>query len=96
METNDTKPETFDVELFIHVVAYGEGYYVSTHNMSDHGHPYLGSQTVTLNAPTKNPIEAEIEMLDKKEAVLVEEHYQKINVIQQRKRDLQCLEVKDG
>jgi len=91
----ENKKETFEVELFIHMATYGEEYYVAANNMAELGYPYLGSQTVTLNIPTKNPIEAEIEMLDKKEAVLVEEHSKKIHAIQQRKKDLQCLEFKD-
>ncbi len=84
-------PKTFDVELFIHSSC--GGWFVSETDHSKNGFPLLGTQTVTLNVPAKDPVEAEIEMLDKKEASLVEEHLVQLNTIQQRKKDLLCLEV---
>lgn len=85
--------ETFDVELFIHKNTYGEPN-VFTYDMSEHGYILLGTQTVMLNVPTKDPVEAEIEMLDKKEFSLVKEHLAQLHAIQQRRKDLLCLEVK--
>ncbi len=95
METNDTEPKTFDVELFIHAGVFSKKYTTCTGNMSKHGYILLGTQTVTLNVPTKNPIEAELEMLDKKESSLIEKHLANLHTIQQRRNDLLCLEVKD-
>lgn len=91
-----TNKKTFDVELFIHAPTYGKEFIVAGHDMANCGYPLLEIQTVTLNVPIKNPIEAEIEMLDKKETSLVNEHLAKLHAIQQRKKDLLCLEVKDG
>jgi len=86
--------ETFEVELFIHAANYGEGFSVLSGDMSNHGYILLGTQTVTVNVPTKDPVEAEIEMLDKKEASLIKEHLAALHAIQCRKNDLLCLENK--
>jgi len=90
----ETKAETFEVELFIHAPSCVGEFIICTADMSAHGYIFLGSEIVTLNVPTKDPVEAEVEMLDKKEASLIEEHLAKLNAIQQRKKDLLCLEVK--
>jgi hypothetical protein len=91
---NNDKKETFEVELFIHAAHYNENFCVFTCDMSEHGHVLLGSQVVTLKAPTKDPVEAEIEMLDKKEASLIKAHLAALHAIQCRKNDLLCLENK--
>ena len=92
METNNK--ETFEVELFIHDRQHSEGFVVAAHDMSDHGYILLGSQVKTLNVPTRDPVEAEIEMLNKKEALLIKEHLARLHAIQQRKNDLICIENK--
>jgi hypothetical protein len=92
METN--KKETFEVELFIHAKNHSEGFDVTTFDMSENGYVLLGTQTVTLNVPTKDPVEAEIEMLDKKQASLIKDHLAALHAIQCRKNDLLCLENK--
>ena len=92
----ENKKETFEVELFIHVGGFNDDYTVLTSDFSDHGYILLGTQTVTLDVPTKDPVAAEVEMLDKKEASLIKAHLAQLHAIQQRKKDLQCLEVKDG
>jgi len=89
------EPNTFNVELFIHSTVNVKEFYVTACDMTEFGHILLGTQTVTLNVPTKDPVEAEIEMLDKKEASLVKEHLAQLHTIQQRKKDLLCLEVKN-
>lgn len=91
---NNDKKETFEVKLFIHANKYGEGFNVTACDMSDMGYPLLGTQTVTINVPTKDPVEAEIEMLDKKEASLIKDHLAALHAIQCRKNDLLCLENK--
>ncbi len=94
MKTPET-PKTFEVELFIHAANPGDEFSIFTSDFSEYGHIFLGTQTVTLNVPTRNPIEAEVEMLDKKEASLITEHLAALHAIQQRKKDLFCIEVKD-
>lgn len=89
--SNDKK-ETLEVELFIHANTCGEGFNVMTMDFSNHGYILLGTQTVTLDVPTKDPVEAEIEMLDKKEASLIKDHLAALHAIQCRKNDLLCLE----
>lgn len=91
---NNDKKETFEVELFIHMNNYDNGFTVLTRDFSDHGYILLGTQTVTLDVPTKDPVEAEIEMLDKKEASLIKDHLAALHAIQCRKNDLLCLENK--
>jgi len=86
--------ETFEVKLFIHAPQYSNELNVFTNDMQPHGYILLGSQVVTLNVPTKDPVEAEIEMLDKKEASLIKEHLAALHAIQCRKNDLLCLENK--
>ena len=93
---NKIEKETFEVELFIHAGGFNDDFTVLTTDFSSHGYILLGTQTVTLNVPTRDPVEAQIEMLDKKEASLVKEHLAQLHAIQQRKKDLLCLEVKDG
>lgn len=94
MATKKKGPETFEVDLFIHVGHNTGECTVYNCDMSKYGDILLGSQVVTLNVPTKDPVEAEVEMLDKKEASLIAEHLAQLHAIQQRKKDLQCLEVK--
>ena len=94
MDTNKKEVEKFEVELFIHAAKYEEKFMVATNDMSEYGYIFLGTQVVTLNAPTKDPVEAEIEMLDKKEALLIKEHLAKLHAIQQRRNDLLCIENK--
>jgi len=86
------KKETFEVELFIHKRKCGEGFDVYSCDMSDYGSILLGTQTVTLNTPIKDPVEAEIEMLDKKEASLVKNHNLALHAISERKSQLLCIE----
>ncbi len=90
----EIKSETFEVELFIHAFKYSEEFMVTTSDMSQNGYPLLGTQTVTLNVPTKDPVEAEIAMLEKKENSLIKEYKAQLHTIQQRRKDLLCLEVK--
>lgn len=92
----EIKDKTFEVELFIHAANSIDEFTILTSDFSEHGYILLGTQTVTLDVPTKDPVEAEVEMLDKKEASLIKEHQAKIYAIQQRKKDLLCLEVKNG
>lgn len=92
----EIKDKKFEVKLFIHARSYGDDFIVATCDMSGSGYILLGEQTVTVDVPTKNPVEAEIEMLDKKKASLIKEHLAALNAIQCRKKDLLCLEVKDG
>ena len=90
-----TQQETFEEELFIHLSKYVEGYLVTTNDMTDNGYILLGSQTVTLNVPTKDPVLAEVEMLNKKEASLIKDHLAALHAIQCRKNDLLCIENKE-
>ena len=93
METNK---KTFKVELFIHATNSIDEFTILTSDFSEHGYILLGTQTVTLDVPTKDPVEAEVEMLDKKEASLIKEHLAALHAIQCRKKDLLCLDVKNG
>lgn len=87
-----TQQETFEIKLFIHANSSGVGYTVLTTDFTSHGYALLGTQTVALNVPTKDPVEAEIEMLDKKEASLIKDHLAALHAIQCRKNDLLCIE----
>lgn len=91
---NNENKETFELELFIHANSCGVGYTVLTTDFTSHGYALLGTQTVTLDVPTKDPVEAEIEMLDKKQSSLIKEHLAALHAIQCRKNDLLCLENK--
>lgn len=88
----ESKRETFEVELFIHSQNYSEGFNVATFDMSDAGYILLGTQTVTLDVPGKDVVEAEIEMLDKKEASLIKAHNLALHAITERKSQLLCIE----
>ena len=90
METNN---ETFEVELFIHDNEYRiSGFMVCCSDMSEYGYPLLGTQTVTLNMPTRDAVEAEIEMLDKKEAAIIKQRGIELLAISDRKSQLICLD----
>lgn len=88
----ETKKETFEVELFIHAPTYGGEYVIATCDLSENGYPLLGSQTVRLDVPTKDAVEAEIEMLDKKEASIIKRRGIELHAISERKSQLLCIE----
>jgi len=89
-----TQQETLEVELMIHINPYG-AYKAFLSDMSEYGYVLLGSQVVTVGIPDKDPVEAEVEMLNKKEASLIKEHLAQLHAIQQRKNDLLCIENKE-
>ena len=83
------------VKLYIHKDAFEDGKYdVSTYDGTSHGSVLLGTQWVEVDVPTKDPIEAELEMLANKLAVVEKESHNKITAIKQRIQSLQAIEHK--
>jgi len=75
---------------------HDEDYYVETMDMSNCGHVLLNTQDfeVDIETPTKDPIEAEIQMLANEADRLGTEAYAKVQNIKDRIKQLQCLEYK--
>ena len=88
------KKKTFTQELFIHHSDQTNGYFVSECDMSTFGHIVLGTQTVELNIPDTDPIQAEVEMLEKKVTSVRADMQSQVTQLEQRIQELKCLEVK--
>ena len=86
------------VKLYIHLEQYSiddEGRYsITSCDMSENGYILLGTQEVEIDAPDKDPIVAELEMLDKHLEAVEQESYNKITAIKQRIQSLQAIEYK--
>ena len=89
------KKKTFTTELFIHMSQYGTGQLiVSQTDMTSHGYVLLGSQTVELDIPATDPVQAEVDMLEKKVVSTRAQFQSDLNQLEQRIQELKCLEVK--
>ena len=73
-----------------------EDYSFFLHDMSDCGYILLGTHDLDIDIPkpTKDPIEAEIEMLKNQVAVINIEAYAKTQQLEQRISELTCIEFK--
>ena len=73
-----------------------EDYSFFLHDMSDCGYILLGTHDLDIDIPkpTKDPIEAEIEMLKNQVAVINTEAYAKTQQLEQRISELTCIEFK--
>ena len=84
--------------LYIHVDRFytNKEFYVATCDMSQSGYVLLGTHDIEIDIPrpTKDPIEAEIEMLKNKVAVINTEAYAKTQQLEQRISELTCIEFK--
>ena len=71
-----------------------EDYSFFLQDMSDCGYILLGTHDIEIDIPrpTKDPIEAEIEMLKNKVAVINTEAYAKTQQLEQRISELTCIE----
>ena len=84
----------FKATLYIHQNNYDSGYFITESDMTEHGYVLLDVQEVELYEPSANPIEAEIEMLDKQIEVVEQDSHNKITAIRQRKASLLAIENK--
>jgi len=87
-------PKTMKVELHFHKPTYGDEPIIFTQDMSHHGYPHLGSDTVTVTVPDTDPVKAEIEMLEKARDQVRQELGDKLNNIEQRIKELAAIEYK--
>ena len=88
--------DTFEAEMFIHKPQYGDGYEVYSSDMTDAGCILLGSQTITLNIPDTDPVQAEVDMLEKKVTSVKAKAQSEVTQLEERIQELKCLEFKDG
>ena len=84
----------FKATLYIHQNNYDSGYFITESDMTEHGYVLLDVQEVELYEPSANPIEAEIEMLNKQIEVVEQDSHNKITAIKQRKASLLAIENK--
>ena len=85
---------TLTVELFIHKARYCDGYETSTYDLSASGYVLLGSEFVTVQIPTADPLQAEIAMLEKAITKTKAESQVKVNDLEDRIQELKALEFK--
>lgn len=90
---SNTLPETVEVTIYIHLTEYKE-LTAMTADMSKYGYILLGTDTVTVTVPKKDPVEAEINMLEVRAQEVRDEYFQKITPIEQRIRELMAIEYK--
>ena len=83
-----------EVKIFIQVGKYGDGQLCVSNDMTEQSYILLGSQTVTVDVPDTNPIDAELEMLNKQVAVIDKESAAKLQVLNDRIKSLMCIEHK--
>ena len=83
-----------EVEIYIHAPLYGDQFFCCTCDMAEHGYILLGSQTVTVDVPDTNPIDAELAMLNKQVAIVEKESTAKLQVLNDRINSLMCIEHK--
>ncbi len=84
--------------LYIHAAEFIDDtpFKIYSHDMSDCGRVLLGTHDfeVEYPAPTKDPIEAEIEGLEKEHDRINKEAMAKMELLTQRIKDLRCIEFK--
>ena len=85
-----------EVKIYIHATLYGDKFFCCTCDMSEHGDVLLGSQTVLVDVPDTNPIDAELAMLNKQVAIIENESAAKLQVLNDRINSLMCIEHKTG
>ena len=87
-------PKTMKVELHFHKPTYGDEPIIFTQDMSDHGYPHLGFDTVIVTVPDTDPVKAEIDMLEKKAEQVRRDMGDQLNNIEQRIKELAAIEYK--
>ena len=88
--------KTFEKKLHIHQGITGEGFFIAENDMTDHGYISLGSQTVTLNVPDTDPIEAEVMCLKKAIDKTKSECHAEVEVLSDRINSLLAIEYKES
>lgn len=91
---SNTIPKTMKVTLHFHAGKYSDELQIFTSDMSEHGYPHLGTDTVIVTVPDTDPVKAEIEMLEKVRDQVRRELGDKLNNIEQRIKELAAIEYK--
>lgn len=90
----NNSPKTMKVTLHFHANKYGDEPLIFTSDMSEYGYPHLGTVIGIVQVPQKDPVKAEIEMLEKARDQVRRELSDKLNNIEQRIRELAAIEYK--
>lgn len=90
----DTIPDTVEVTIYFHLTKYGSGVSAFTSDMTQYGYALLGTEDVVLSVPKKDPVEAEINMLETCAQKVRDEYFEKITPLEQRIRELMAIEHK--
>ena len=91
---SNTIPKTMKVTLHFHAGKYSDELQVFTSDMSEHGYPHLGTDTVIVTVPDTDPVKAEIDMLEKKAEQVRRDMGDQLNNIEQRIKELAAIEYK--
>jgi hypothetical protein len=88
---------TYNGTLYIHAPQFGSNEFeIYNADMSKHGLALLGTHdySVDYENPTKDPVDAEIESLQKKADAIETKALADIEIINRRIRELKCIEYK--
>lgn len=83
-----------EVEIFIHAPRFTKQHMCFASDMTEHGYILLGSETVFVDVPDANPVDAELGMLNKQVAIIEAELGAKLQVLNDRIYSLKCIEHK--
>ena len=83
-----------EATIFIHAPRFTDQHMCFTSDMSEHGYILLGYQTVLVDVPDTNPIDAKLAMLNKQVAIVQAESAAKLQVLNDRINSLMCIEHK--
>lgn len=90
---------TYNGTLYIHAPRWGsDDFDVCVSDMSENGWVLLGTHdySVDYENPTKDPVEAEIESLQKKADAIETKALADIEIINRRIGELKCIDYKPG
>jgi hypothetical protein len=85
-------PETFDVEVYLYMLPGGSLFGCTTACMDKEGWVLLSTETKTMAVPPVNPVQVELEQLDRKETAIRARFDEAMGNIKGRRAELLALE----